>query len=46
MFQESMSKFITVTLTETFNLNMTKPAVFSTKGILDGICLPTLMAAK
>lgn len=46
MFQESMSKFITVTLTETFNLNITKPAVFSTKGVLDGICLPTLMAAK
>lgn len=41
-----MSKFITVTLTGMFILVIAKPAVSSAEGVLDGICLPSLMAAK
>jgi len=46
MFWESMSKLITVTLTGMFSLVMAKTAVFSAEGILNGICLPSLMADK
>ena len=41
-----MSKFITVISTGVFILLIAKTAAFSAEGVLDGICLPSLMAAK